>query len=101
MVFFSSHGIHPIIGILIFGGMILLVAFSFTRVWRNGPMDVEEYRQSRKEHEAQNQNQTPRPGDTEDGARPLPPGWWECRRSNCRAINPPHGRYCRMCGRER
>ena len=27
--------------------------------------------------------------------------YWECPMENCRAPNPPHGRFCRMCGRPR
>ncbi len=28
-------------------------------------------------------------------------GAWRCNLPNCRAVNPPHARYCRMCGAKR
>lgn len=43
----------------------------------------------------------PRPGGP---FPPPPPGRraeWVCRRPECRAENPPHGRFCRMCGHRR
>ncbi len=28
-------------------------------------------------------------------------GRWQCGLTNCRAYNPPHARFCRMCGKPR
>ncbi|HVP13099.1 MAG TPA: hypothetical protein VMV94_18130 [Phycisphaerae bacterium] len=100
-MFIFSQGIHPIIGVLVFVGMIVLVMYSFTRVWRSGPPDVDEYWPGRRNREADSAGGTADAGEDPSPGEPLQAGRWECRHPNCRAINPPHGRYCRMCGRPR
>jgi len=75
---FTTTGM-PILAVVFFAIVALLVLHAFIRAVFGGNRDFERF---------------------EDRTRHIS-GDWVCSRRHCRALNPPHAVYCRMCGRHR
>ena len=84
-MFVWSTGIS-LFPLIFFVVIFAVVVYSFFSAVRGHGMEMEEGLGGRG-----NRSRSPRRFGAE----------WECERSTCRAANPGHARFCRMCGRRR
>ena len=80
----------PLIGLLFFAGMFIVVVYSFVSAVRGQGWEMEDSMGGR----ARTRGRSRRIADSRADD-------WECERTTCRAMNPGHARFCRMCGRRR
>ncbi len=80
----------PLIGFIFAAVMFIVVVYSFVSAVRGHGWEMEDM---------MGNGPWGRGGSRRSDAGRDPD--WECERSTCRAMNPGHARFCRMCGRRR
>lgn len=80
----------PLIGLVFFAVMFAIVVYSFVSSVRGQGLEMEDSMGGRA-----------RRRDRSRGFSGGRAGDWECERTTCRAMNPGHAKFCRMCGRRR
>lgn len=84
-MFIWTTGI-PQFGLVLFVAVALFVLYSLARTVRERAWETDE---------------TSFDGDGQRDDRPRNTRSWRCSHADCRAVNPGHARFCRMCGRRR
>jgi hypothetical protein len=89
-MFIWTNGMHPGFALVFFVVGLVFVLYSLASAFRwTCGWDREEERGDRR---------APRRARLAD---PRVATGWECGHRMCRSQNPPHARYCRMCGRQK